>query len=145
MKICITMLGEPVYVKGECSVNGKLDIYVARYDLNVTDKYTSANDIKCVRNGDRTLNTSEHYNTADEFILSVFDKFNETLYTSIITEAKDVSYKGVNGREVTLDGTMLSDTVKGTVHHYKGYTLDASLKVNDNDFSKNVEIYYVTI
>jgi len=145
MKICITMLGEPVYVKGECSVNGKLDVYVARYDLHISEKYTSNDDIKCLKNGDRIANTSKHFDTADEFITEAFDKFSEAVYTSIITEAKDVSYKGVNGREVTLDGTMLTDTVKGTVHHYKGYTLDASLKVNGDDFSKNVQIYYVSI
>jgi len=144
MKICITLMGDPVYVKGECSVNGKLDVYVARYDLNIREKYTSADDIKCVKNGDRTTNTSRHFETTDEFITEVFDVFSETLYSSVIKEAKDVSYKGVNAREVSLDGTMLTDTVSGTVHHYKGYTLDASLKVNGDDFSKNIQIFYVS-
>ncbi len=145
MKICVTMMGDPVYVKGECSVKGKLDVYVAQYDLNISEKYTSDDDIKCVKNGSRTVNTSKHFDTADDFITEVFDKFSEATYSSVITDAKDVSYKGVNAREVSIDGTMMGDTVKGTVHHYKGYTLDTSLKVNGDDFSKNVEIYYVNI
>ena len=145
MKICVTTMGDPVYVKGECSVNGKLDFYVARYNLNISEKYTSDNDIRCVKNGDMTTNTSSHFDTVDEFITQVFDMFSEAAYSPVIKEAKDVSYKGVNAREVSLDGTIEGDTVNRTVHHYKGYTLDANLKVNGYDFSKYVQIYYVNV
>ena len=142
LKLLVNPLGSVISAKGDCSVKGKLKTYYSEYDLDIKDSYSSSNDRSGVRNGDYSLKTSRHFDTVDD-VLSAFSKFDEASQAGIIKEAKDVSYKGVDAREVTLDGTLGAKHIEGTVHHYKGYLIDSDAKIDGEESSYKVQIYYI--
>ncbi len=139
--ITVSATSEVTDAKGTATVDGKYT-----YSFNTVDydglKWKFA-DGKAVINGKYTANIDDHYASTEAFVDAEFKGFDATFYSSIITENKDVNYKGVDCKEYTLKGTFMGRAFDCKVHALGGYLIDLEGKIAGEDISTKVQIYYV--
>ena len=140
--IAIGATSEVTDAKGTATVDGR---YIYGFDTVDYDSVKwSFSDGKAVLNGKYTAEmNSGHYASTEAFVNDVFRTFDTTLYASVITETKDVSYKGVDCKEYTLSGTFMGKQIEGKVHALGGYLIDSEGKLAGESSSVKVQIYYL--